>query len=189
MSLIVNYRYPYYKDTGERDEPRIQRIYTKFRIDVNKCRSYLDIHYPQLELTDTILARCKTVMLRTLYSCDRYGEEDGYFWIYEFGWPKLNEFDYIEIFEKIFYTKEMIFDFTDEHCDGDMIGLEQIITDDNYYEEFNKRYSSYALGEILTTLVLSSRAILRESMYYTGGFPQEIAEKIVCDAFALLSDD
>lgn len=187
MSLIVNYRYPYYNNEDKRDESRIERIYTKFKIDANKCRSYLDIHYPQLELTDEILARCKTVMVRTLYSCDRYGEEEGYFWIYEFGWSKLNEYDYSEMFDKLFYTKEIIFDLNGG-CD-DMVGLEQIISNDDSFEEFNEKYPSYALGEILTTLVLSSQSILRESTYYSSGFPQEIAEKIVCDAFALLPDN
>jgi hypothetical protein len=190
MSLIIKYKHPYYdRKTRVRDEPRIERVYTKFKIDYGKCRSYLDIHYPQLELTDEILARCKTVMVRTLYSCARYGEEDGYFWANGFSWRGLKKYNYDDVFDKIFYAKEMILDFTDEHCDGDMIGLEHLITDNNYYEEFNRRYPSYALGEILTTLVLSSQAILRESTYYASGFPQEIAEKIVCDAFALLSGD
>jgi hypothetical protein len=78
MSLIVKYKYPYYnRKTCGLDEPRIERIYTKFKIDYGKCRSYLDIHYPQLEPTDEILARCKTVMTRTLYSCVSYDDEEG----------------------------------------------------------------------------------------------------------------
>jgi hypothetical protein len=113
----------------------------------------------------------------------------GYFWVFRFGWSGLNKFDYDDMFDKIFYAKEMIFDFIDDNGDGYMIGLDSIISNDDSYEEFNKHYPSYAFGNILTTLVLSSRAILCESMYYTGGFPQEIAEKIVCDAFTELSDD
>lgn len=59
------------------DEITIKQDKLPFKITTNKCKSYLDIHYPELETTDDILIKCKNILIYLLrYMNDYYDDEE-----------------------------------------------------------------------------------------------------------------
>jgi hypothetical protein len=179
-------------------EPRIERLYTKFNFDVGKCRSYLDLHYPEITITDDIIARCRAIFFRILYNCDDWQIEDCIITqLRHENWPLLDKSLKLRLYIVLLYNEHIdvkccIQDLGDsdasDYKSGDIeyIKLSIMLTNDIKYELFLTTWPDCSTSKILTTLTLISCVVLSESKYYNSGFPGEIAELIVCFAFAEL---
>lgn len=197
MSLILSYNDGLPKGKRRvpniRKEPHIERGFTRFKLDYGKCRSYLDIHLPiwddksMCELTDSLIERCRMIMIRLLYrgSMDRI--EDVLDLSYH-GWTNSSNVSKNELFIGMFLKESIsiVIQFSDNEHDVDYYTFGDLLTDDEKYADFNRYWQDCSISALLTTLTLSSRRILNESIYFSAGFPREISEKIICHAFDML---
>lgn len=192
----------YVKET----EPRIERAYTKFNFDAGKCLSYLDLHHPEITITDDIIARCRTIFFRILYNCDDWDNSESCISIFRHeNWQLFDSPLKLKLFNNLLYSEYIDIqcsipgsekdsedsekDPEDSDCESgsiEYIKLPIMLTNDTKYELFLATWPDCSTSKILTTLTLVSRSVLRESKYYNSGFPGEIAELIVCSAFSSL---
>lgn len=182
--------------------PHIERIYTKFNFDAGKCRSYLDLHHPEIAITDDIIARCRAIFFRILYNCDDWEIEDCIITPFrDENWPLLDRSLMLKLFVVLLYC-DINCDINVKYCisnsevdsedsdyepdDIEYIKLPEMLLSDTKYDLFLTTWPDCTVGKILITLTLVSRIVLCESNYYSSGFPGEITELIVCSAFSML---
>lgn len=166
-----------------------QRI--SIKITEETCRCYLYLRFEQrMAISDEMLKRCKFIFLTLLHKGDYCDDEDRTATIANVssGWEDTMVDGKREIFDSLIYTKDLYANHDDEYtidsCNymptKNAISLYLILTDDNVFQEFYLRWSKYyTVSNLLSTLLLCSRVILADSIYWRE-FPREIVEKIVC---------
>jgi hypothetical protein len=166
----------------------IERIYTKFKIDEGKCRSYLDLHLPDIIITEKLLERCVCIFKLVLRYCDGYDcneDNDAILWYENETWSHIS----IKYKTKIFY-KLLFADPLKILCENPNkmnaidfeYTLESILFDDKKYAKFLNYWSKYDVLDLINVINEVSYSILNNS----DGFPLEITEYILCLACDML---
>lgn len=164
-----------------RNPKRIVREYTKFKINKGKCQSYLDIHLPNLILTEQILNKCVTIfklLLRYADGCECLKENDMTFWKEFRGWSI--GICKIKLFKELFYNDISILCDNPNHDNANEkeFSLEDILTQNDKYTMFNDYWTTkFDCLDLIDTLRDVSKKVLK-----CQEFSIEIIELILCMA-------
>ena len=166
----------------------ITRTYTKFKIDAGKCRSYLDIHLPDIVITDDILERCSNIFKLVLRYSDGGEcecENNMVLWTEDTVWRQcdLNT----DVFYDLFNSDPLCIlcaDPDDSFAVNKEYSLESILLEDKKYDIFLEHWSKqYNIVDLIDTLTFVSQMVLKNS---GNCFPLEIVEMILCFAKDLM---
>lgn len=157
----------------------IVREYTKFKIDEGKCKSYLDIHFPDLILNEQIINKCVIIFKLLLRYADGYesyaslGENKIILWKEFGGWSigmsKLN------LFNQLFYNRTLYIICANPK---NSLSLKDILTQNDKYKIFNDYWTNkFDCLDLIDTLRDVSKKVLK-----CQEFPTEIIELILCMA-------
>ena len=168
----------------------IIKEYTKFLIVPDKCRSYLDINYPDLIVDEQLLNRCVKVFKMVLKSADGYDhtynthnthhivisrEYNGWF----FGHKSL------KIFYGLFHYDPLLIlcaNPNDKNAKENEFDLKDILLDNDKYQIFLEYWSKgFDYIDLFNTIKIIALLVLKNSPL--KHLPNEMIEMILCFAF------
>lgn len=186
--LIISYsksQYDLLPGHGSKRVIFITKNYTKFKINVDKCHSYLNIHLPNLQLSQEILERCVYIFKLVLkYGTGIENLYDDAFSIYSecSAWNP-SRYSKFRIFYTLFNNDPLIILCANPNDEGHLekeYQLIDILTDNSKFEICNnywsKKYSYIDLFDIIKNV---SNIILQRSEYYKYGIEQVLPDEIV----------
>ena len=150
-----------------------------FKITEQKCQSYLDLHYPDLQLTDLILKRCCYIFNTLLKYADGYiiHNDKTIIWSKLSGWLKPDGKPPVNIFNKIFYNETLSI-VNSIYSINKKITLNELLIDDQKFYIFKNYWTSlFNYGDLFKLLNDISIKINFE-------LPHEIIHKILMHAYA-----
>ncbi len=158
----------------------LEQKYTKFKITAKKCESYLDIHFPDLEVNDVVLERCIFIFRRLLKYADGYDISDNRVTVYREmnGWFCKDFVTPINIFNVMFYKT------LDIECNNpnanliNPISLDQLLLNDEDFYIFCNGYWQKSFNyQDLFNIILE----VSEKLQFL--LPYEMIDIILCYAY------
>lgn len=143
---------------------------------MRKCRSYLDLHHPELlYMDDYIILRCCYIFDTLLRFADGCEIDDNVSMWRELKYPTFSKWDMQNTFNNIFYnTKLIIVNMNPNHEDSyiSSTSLYDLLTDDDKFAQFKSYWTN-----------LHSYDSLCKLMQKITSFPDELIHLIVIQLF------
>jgi hypothetical protein len=166
-----------------KDTPtNIVKEYTTFKITKGKCQSYLDIHHPDLEMTDELLSRCVSIFNILLNYANGFEVDKTYvvMWHEENCWDMGADLP-LSIFKKLYYNDDLHIVCTDpnvRNADIMELSLIDLLLNNNKYNLFIQHWTKlYNYTDLYNALKDASIKLLKNN-----GLPEEIIHIIFCFA-------